>query len=72
MRTSATQNILYDYRYLDVKEEVRYNLKNAFHSRRDYLKVEEEENFSIVERIMILGGIVGVMSCVYFSLCYLA
>lgn len=71
MRTSTTKNILYDYRYLDVKEEVRYNLKNAFHMRRDFIKMEEEENFSISERVMILGGIVGVMTCVYLTLCYL-
>lgn len=68
MRTSTTQNILYDYRYLNVKEEVKYNLKNALHMRRDFIKMEEEENFSIVERVMILGGIVGVMTCIYFTL----
>jgi len=71
MRTFTRENILYDYRYLDVKEEVKCNLKNAFHMRRDYIKMEEEENFSIGERLMILSGIVGVMSCVYMILCYL-
>lgn len=68
MRTSTTQNILYDYRYLNVNEEVRCNLKNAFHNRRDYLKMEEEENFTLMERVMILGGIVGVMTVVYMTL----
>jgi len=71
MRTSTRQNILYDYRYLNIKEEVKCNLKNAFHMRRDYTKMEEEENFTIVERVMILGGITGAMTCVYMVLSYL-
>ena len=71
MRTLNTQNILYDYRYLDVKEEVRFNLKNALHARRDFIKVEEEEKFTIAERVLILGGIVGGMSCVYMILSYM-
>jgi len=71
MRTFTTENILYDYRYLDVKEEVKCNLKNAFHMRRDFMKMEEEENFTIAERVMILGGIVGGMTCVYMMMSYL-
>ena len=71
MRTLSTQNVLYDYRYLDVKEEVKCSLKTALNMRRDFAKVEEEENFTIVERVLILAGIVGTMSIVYFGLCYL-
>lgn len=68
MRTSTTQNVLYDYRYLNVNREVRYNLENAFHLRRDFTKMEEETECTIPERLMYLGAIVGATSCLYFLL----
>lgn len=68
MRTSMTQNVLYDYRYLSVNKEVRYNLENAFHLRRDFTKMEEESKCTITERLMYLGAIVGAVSCLYFLL----
>lgn len=71
MRTSTTQNVLYDYRHLSLKEEVRCHLNHAFHVRRDYMKMEEEDNFTITERVMILGGIVGGMGCLYLILSYM-
>jgi len=72
MRTSTTQNILYDYRHLNLREEVKFNLENAFHLRRDFTKIEEEENFTIGERLLAIGGILGAVSGLYFILSYLA
>ena len=72
MRASTTQNVLYDYRNLNLKEEVRCSLENAFHLRRDYTKMEGEEKFTIGERLLFLGGIVGVISSLYLILSYLA
>jgi len=39
--------------------------------RRDFVKIEEEENFTIGERLIILAGIVGIVSIVYMGLSYL-
>lgn len=71
MRASTTQNVLYDYRHLNLNKEVRFNLENAFHLRRDFTKMEDEEKFTVTERIMITTGIVGAMSGLYFILSYL-
>lgn len=71
MRTSITQNVLYDYRQLNLKEEVRCSLENAFHLRKDFTRIEDEEKFTIGERLLILVGIAGGMTCLYFLATYI-
>lgn len=70
MRTTLKQNVIYNYRLLDAKEEIKCHLTDAFFSRRDYIPVESEE-YSDTDRVLIIGSIIAGIVCLYGVMSFL-